>query len=302
MGSPLSRVDEVLAAVEGVRPNAKGWARGNCPFCEVRRGTIDRSRCLGLHMTSGRWHCFRCRSGGVVREEVRRELDDLLQDVGEEEESAVDDENVLRPDRLPPACTALFESPGWENTFYAVARRYVRSRISDQVGVDASIGACLDGPCAGRIVIPVFDVTGAIDGWAARDYTQRSYLRYRTPDGWSRSLHNIAGILAQTDEPLFLCEGGFDSLALWPDATCFFGKPTPEQLLAVLETERPIVCALDGDAWRECEMLALQLRALGAERVGWLRLPPKKDPGKLGAALRAAAPEALKHGRAIIEG
>lgn len=290
---------EVLAAVEGSRPNAKGWARGNCPFCDWRRGTADRSKCLGVQASTGKWHCFRCRAGGMLHSEELSELiDDLLVDVEEDET----DEEACVPHRLPPHYVPLFEAPGWGNPRYARARKYARGRVSDQIGIDAGLGACLEGRVANRVVIPVYDVVGGVDGWAARDFTGFSTLRYMTPEGWTRSMHNVQALIEDSPDPVFAVEGGFDSLALWPDGVGFLGKPSPEQVVELASTERPVVCALDGDAWRECEALAMQLRALGHNSVGWVRLPPKVDPAKLGDALRAAAPSALKHGRAIIEG
>ena len=63
----MSRTDDVLAAVDGRKPTAKGWVRANCPFCEFSYGKVDRTLALSLNTLSGKWHCFRCGERGYVR-------------------------------------------------------------------------------------------------------------------------------------------------------------------------------------------------------------------------------------------
>jgi hypothetical protein len=96
-------------------------------------------------------------------------------------------------------------------------------------------------------------------------------------DTYSR-LFNEAAIDVETADPLILVEGRFDALPLWPNATAFDGKPSDGQVERLRQARRPLVVALDGDAWIEGEMLAMRLELYGV-RAGWLRLPPTTDPG-----------------------
>ena len=291
---------EILEAVAGARVGASGWARGNCPLCVRRQGTPDTRRCLGVHVESGRWHCFRCAAGGSLRQQDRDDLDDLLEDAAEEHEQA-----ALAGVELPESFTPLFEQPGWGSLLHRRALLYARSRVSDIVGLEAGIGACLTGPARNRVVIPIHRLDGVVAGWTARDYTDRSAIKYLTPAGWDRCLFNPRPLHTPSAEPAFLVEGGWDALALWPDASAFLGKPTPRQIAdvvsAVQRSRRPVVVALDGDAWREAEALALQLHVRGLPEVTWVRLPPKRDPGKLGDAVRAAASTAINNWRIELE-
>jgi DNA primase len=75
-------------------------------------------------------------------------------------------------------------------------------------------------------------------------------------------------------------EGVFDALALWPDAVAVLGKPSDQQVDALINAKRPVVIVLDGDAWLEGKWLAARL-CLRGKRAGHIRLPPGVDPDEV---------------------
>jgi DNA primase len=85
------------------------------------------------------------------------------------------------------------------------------------------------------------------------------------------------------------------------DASAVLGMPSSEQQLMLLEAKRPVVFALDGDAWLAGWGLAQQLRMLslcqgGSGRFSALRLPGGTDPDEIDPdRLFEAAREAAKH-------
>jgi DNA primase len=103
-----------------------------------------------------------------------------------------------------------------------------------------------------------------------------------------RNVFNAAALAVDTDDPLLVVEGTFDALPYWPDVVALLGKPSEGQIGLLLTACRPLVVALDGDAWLESEMLAARLELDGA-RATWLKLPPKRDPGDLEPARVVAA-------------
>jgi DNA primase len=126
---------------------------------------------------------------------------------------------------------------------------------------------------------------------------QQLRLTYCYPRGMNRDglLYNAPALQEQTARPCYIVEGSLDALALWPDAVAVLGKPLKSQLRILAAAKRPLVVALDGDAWNEGQALAWTLQSLGV-RAASVRLPPKTDPdevprnwldGQAAGALRA---------------
>jgi hypothetical protein len=255
-----------------------------------RKGTADGKRSLGVYFVSGYYRCHRC--GAVGRAALGGR--------------AVDEPDIAVPTvelGPPDGYTPLWREPGLSAETLMHARLYLDRRgVHAQTVAEAKIGACFDGPCAGRIVVPVFSQDGsAWLGWSARKWDvprvaddmfagaqdsvrrfgrRRSPPKYLTAEGMDREseLFNGAALLVETDVPALAVEGVFDALPYWPDVVAFLGKPSEGQIEKLSRSRRPVVVAMDGDAWIEGEMLCLRLRMDGA-LAGWLRLAPKTDPG-----------------------
>lgn len=296
------RDDLVLDAIAGRRVTSSGWVRGNCPFCELRVGKQDRQQCLGLEVATGSWHCFRCGSAG------------LLQEVPEDVETLARKAPDL-PDtmELPEGFLPLYAEPGLSFPFTDGARAYLEAKppvgrgLPRAIAKAAGIGVVFSGRYRGRVVVPILDVNEhTLVGWSARSYVGDP-LRYLYPPGMERRsiLYNGAALWRDVPDPVFVVEGVFDALPLWPDAVACLGKPSPPQVEAMIASKRPIVVLLDGDAWRESLALMLRLR-LHSRNAASIRLPPAMDPGKLGetvagvAALRRAGARALEKGAQVV--
>lgn len=268
----MSRSSSTAAeAFRGARPGRAGYARTNCPFCEGRVGVADRNNSLALSCTTGWWSCWRCKAKGKLRED---EYEAVVIPTGP------DGKPDIPLPSLPPGWTRLWEGSGRESIALAPAREYLESR-----GVDlgrqqeADIGACYDGKAARRIVVPFRAPDGQLLGWIGRSWLKREPQRYMYPPGMPRGqhlFHEIA-LFDDVDRPVYLVEGVFDALAMWPDCCAFMGKPGGSHLSNLAKSKRPLVALLDGDAWRESEALTLQLRILG-KNVTWVKLPAGQDP------------------------
>lgn len=271
------RDELVLGAVSSSRVSRTGWMRGNCAFCEIRTGKPDRKQCLGLQVTSRKWHCFRCGTGGIVQDMPDDFSDFKPNAVAEEEQQAMEP---------PEGFTELYREPGWSSVFCEPPREYLRARgLDDDLGFDAHIGACFDGRIKGRVVVPIFDVDGTEWlGWSARAWFKNPERKYLYPSGMRRAeiLFNHAALQQETDAPVYVVEGVFDALALWPDGVAVLGKPSSFQVEALVTARRPVVIALDGDAWREAEVLALRLRFEG-QVAGFVRLQRMTTSGPSGS-------------------
>ena len=184
----------------------------------------------------------------------------------------------------PDEYQELFQGDGQEAAGFAPAREYLRGRgLGDEhLWRVAGLGACAWGYYAKRVVVPIFSLAGAWAGFVARSWTKVSEMPYLYPRGMDRRalLYNHAALLKETDEPVLVVEGVFDSLAYWPDAVALLGKPSREQVIALAAAKRPVAVCLDGDAHEEGRQLAMVLELEG-QRAGSVKLPPRVDPDEV---------------------
>jgi len=250
-----------------------GWVRVNCPVCLGRTGRSDKRASFGLHSSSGWWHCFRCNAAGRIH--------------GFEEHDGPKKKNDDKPIGIPPpeGYVEIGRGDGKTALSYKKARDYLRKRnILTSTVRSASIGFSLDGLCRNRVIMPFLTAEeGVWAGWVARDITGTKDRKYLNARGMQRArlLYNANCLLTKTEKPVIVVEGIFDALACHGNAVALLGKPSDEQVEALLASSRPIAVVLDGDAWREGWALAKRLRLEGAQ-AGYVRMPARTDPDEVG--------------------
>ena len=258
----------VLTALSEARLGTSGWWRCECPFCEYRVGTADKHGAFGVRAANGVFHCFRCGIVGRLREVPDTHWREPKET--DEPDAVIEPPGSFLPLAEEPAASALIARPAHQ---YLARRSVTRTTIAE-----VGIGFCPSGFYSDRIVVPVASVDGdAWVGWVSRAWV-KCEQPYLYPKGMKRTiLFNHAAILKESDDPILVVEGVFDALPYWPDAVACLGKPTQLQMVALASARRPVVMALDGDAWEEGWALAQQLRFAGT-RAGNVRLPPCLDP------------------------
>lgn len=293
-----------------------GWYRATCRFCPITRGTPDPRWSWGYLPEEGKWHCFRCGVFGFFGEAQGK---DYAPPVKEEREL---DPELGEASRLPSTFELIADTTvviddlfGASLDPYQPVREFLKKRgVSRALAREVGIGVCLRG-CKGsdpsctpdtrcmacrfrnRIIIPV-KVQGEQLGFVARTWRKTAMVNYLYPKGMprGRTVFNHAALERETDEPVMVCEGVFDALPYWPDAVACLGKPTEDQLDTIAGAKRPIVVTLDGDAWREAKIAGMLLEQMGATRVGWVKLPPCRDPNEVDPKwLREQARASLQH-------
>lgn len=250
---------------------ATGFARCDCPFCVEESGRPDRKQCLAISVTTGWYKCWRCSTKGRI------DRPDNIDHV-----PTVVPAECVEP---PEGFMALCEEPAASALCADEARDYLRSRgLGERIWREAGIGCCVSGRWANRVVVPVLSPAGEWWGWVSRVW---GGVRdpYRTAPGMAlgAGVYNHAALLLKTDEPVMVVEGCFDALPYWPKAVAMLGKPKKAQVASLAEAQRPVVVVLDGDAWQEGQMLAMDLQFQG-QTAGYVRLPPKQDPNSVDPA------------------
>lgn len=264
---PSIEHSRVLDAV-GSKVNApRKKVRVNCPLCADRgKPSLDRDRSMAFYPASGFYKCFRCRAMGVVdgvgTVQVTTPLDG-------------------RPCMELEGVAYLRNEDTRRSMHAAPAMQYLRKRkIPERVWSEANLAVGVTGEFANRIVVPLVGTDGKLWGAVGRAW-ERDPLPYRTMEGMQRDrLFNDAALDVATRRPVLVVEGIFDALPFYPHAVACLGKPSPPQVDRLAASRRPIVVCLDGDAWRDAEVLMLKLRLRGVE-VEFLRLPGGTDPNDL---------------------
>lgn len=283
----MSYVDNTIAdAIARYRPNHAGWIRVQCPICPERKGSRDRGTSLAIKPATGEVMCWRC--GFETRV-------DRNGATGASEFTPSDSKNDAPEIGLPDGFTELASENGRTARVLRPAREMlIRRRVPEALWGPLGAGACLDSWYRYKgldgeervlrvrrcVVLPIRS-DGRLKGWVARTWTKVS-PKYKNCPGLQRGqlLYNQSCLAEATSEPALVVEGVFDAIPYWPNATACLGKPTENQVRIMLQTKRPIVVCLDGDAHEEGEMLALRLRFEGI-RAGFVRLPPCEDPGSV---------------------
>ncbi len=282
MGEGTARLIEASFNERGARgPDRYGNYYLCCPFCEDRKGKIDVKYKLSANptrasadgATKGGWLCWRCDARGWGG------LEFLGEALIEEQKGAA---YLGEPDGFVPFNgnhDALSLEP---------YRRYLRGRGVFEFAEAIGAGACLTGRFEGRVVVPHI-VAKRWQGFSARTVVGHHEPKYLYPAGMERRTMLWGLEWAPHDaEPLWIVEGVFDALPLFPYGIATFGKTiAPEQLAAIAELDRDVVIALDGDAWMECRALAYRVAMRrgfesAKNETRWAHLPPTTDPGQLG--------------------
>lgn len=279
----MSRQSLVLEAIRsGTVGNTS--IRANCPFCE-RKGHRGRKKNLDFEKRTGWWLCWRCNSKGKV---------DGWAD--SEEAETIAPSHVALFDK-PQSFIPIGQGPGAKSFLTWGARTYAEKRgIAKRVQAEANLGQIMrrenEQDFTGRLIVPIPSMDDTFwFGWVGRDFTGNQEA-YKYPLGMSRGkiLYNQRAIYEKTEQPFLVVEGTLDCMPFFPNAVAVLGTFSDHQVELMRETKRPVLVALDGDAWVKGEALAWLLRADGV-RAGSFKLPPKLDPDECVGELL----EAMEH-------
>lgn len=281
------RAERIRASVaaKGLRgPSSKGEVSVCCPECLYRVGKEDESFKLQCNPKAfnrktgeytGLFHCYRCSWSGACD----------LSWLGEIQLPQADPGEIPEWSQPPESFEVLTESSISLRPYVS----YLQDRGVWESAQHVGVGACTSGRYAGRVVVPAKRASGAWWGFSARTVIPGKWKeapRYLYPRGMPKG-NNVWGAdwvprLKDKTHPLFLVEGVFDALPLYPFGLAAFGKGVSDaQLDLLVALRRPLVCCLDGDAWVECQVLCQRLLLRGAD-AKWCHLPPGTDPGTLG--------------------
>lgn len=278
----VSLLDELLNQKARLRKGGN-QAVYYCPCCHHYK------RKLEVNLETGQWHCWTCNIKGSFlgslltkvksprsyRERLLKLTGDLRLAMRDRKKAPVGE--VALPDEFIPLSQA---KPTVE---YKNALAYLKRRkILPEDIVRYNIGYCEAGPYEHHIIIPSYDAKGNLNFFMGRRYYEtEGVIPHKKPD----VPMNVVGFEAfiNWNEPLNLCEGVFDAIAIRNNAIPLFGKYQSKWLreMMIHHKVKRVNIVLDSDAMNDAVKAYCRiLRDINIE-IYVVRLNGK-DPSSLG--------------------
>jgi DNA primase len=277
----VSLLDRVLAQSSILR---KGGEQATY-FCKC--GHYKRK--LEVSLEENMFHCWVCNESGGLHKLLNiyganvkdhGELDLLMGTVRQEWRNKPKSDVVLAlPDEFHPLMTPL-DSPEYKNAVHYLIKK--RKFLKEDI-IRYNIGYCESGEYDGHIIIPSYDSDGKLNFFIGRRYFEsEGAIPYKKPE----FPMNIVGFesFVNYKQPLNLCEGVFDSIAIRNNAVPLFGKYLQPKLLSeiLIHNVKRVNMILDDDALDDAVENYRRLKRVNAKLDIHVIKLDGKDPSVLG--------------------
>lgn len=162
------------------------------------------------------------------------------------------------------------------------AKAYIKKRgFTEDDILKYSVGYCEEGKYGGRIIIPSYDKVGKINFLVARTIYEDVKPKYLNPDG-SRDIIPFE-LFINWEEPIVLCEGGFDVISIKRNVIPLLDKELqPKLMSAILGSKcKKVYLALDTDALKQVTKYA-ELLINEGKQVYTVDMGEYKDANQMG--------------------
>ena len=161
-----------------------------------------------------------------------------------------------------------------------IVRKYLYERgLNDNDFIKYGIGYATTGDYGGRVIIPSYSGSNQLNFFVARTY-DGNYFKYKNPEA-SKDIIFFENLI-NWNQPIILCEGVFDAIAIRRNAIPILGKSISTSLYKKILTSKvkDIYVALDNDARDKALEIAEKFINQG-KRVFLVNLLDK-DPSEMG--------------------
>lgn len=191
------------------------------------------------------------------------------------DETENEDKPVILPEEYKPLWITK-NTPDFRNAIHYLKKRGVT--VFDILRY--RIGYCETGQYSGKIIIPSYGCDGHLNYFVSRAYYEADKQKHKNPDV-SKNIIGF-GMMINWQEPIVLCEGAFDAIAIKRNAIPLFGKviQTTLQRKIIEEHVKDIYICLDRDAMNRAISIAERFMAEGLN-VYFVELQDE-DPSELG--------------------
>lgn len=276
----------LLGSIENVLGKSSKRARDNyafhCPFCNHRKPKLEINMATNDEGKNF-WECWVCKTRGQSIYSLLKQLKlpkaearEILKYVKKGKQYTYKVEDVVE---LPEEYQPLY-SASTTSIIANKVKKYLYARgLSDNDFIKYNIGYTTDGDYGGRIIIPSYSGSNRLNYFVGRTY-EGAYFKYKNPES-SKDIIFFENLI-NWNQPIILCEGAFDAMAIKRNAIPILGKSLSPSLVKKLITSKvqDIYIALDEDAQNDALEIAENLLNLG-KRVFLIDMN-KKDPSEMG--------------------
>jgi DNA primase len=276
----------LLGSIENILGKSHKRARDNyafhCPFCNHRKPKLEINMATNEEGNNP-WECWVCQTRG-------RSIRSLLKQLKTPREQAAEILKYLpKGTYIEYKGLSIIELPKEYQPLYSASttsvvanmvRTYLYERgLTDNDFIKYGVGYCNTGEYRGRIIIPSYSESGTLNFFIARTY-DGNYFKYKNPEA-SKDIIFFENLI-NWDQPIILCEGVFDAIAIRRNAIPILGKSISNSLYKKIITGKvqDIYVALDTDARDKAMEIAEKFLNQG-KRVFLINLPGK-DPSEMG--------------------
>jgi len=276
----------LLGSIENILGKSHKRARENyafhCPFCNHRKPKLE----INMHTTEeGKnfWECWVCQTRGQSIRSLLKQLSTPKDQAGEIlkylPKGSYIEYTGLSIVEIPKEFQPLYLASS-ESYVANMVKKYLYERgLTDNDFIKYSIGYCTTGDYGGRVVIPSYSGSNQLNFFVARTY-DRSYFKYKNPEA-SKDIIFFENLI-NWEQPIILCEGVFDAMAIKRNAIPILGKSISTSLYKKIITSKvkDIYIALDTDA--KVRALEIGEKFLNQGKRVFLIDLPDKDPSEMG--------------------
>ena len=243
---------------------------------------------LQINIKTGKWHCWVSNQGGhnlfqllkklKANREQYQELSELVGSPKSLSLSSNRDKVKDKTLRLPKEFKSLWEVDNSIIKKHALVHLKNRN-IKMRDIIRYNIGYCESGLYSNRIIVPSYDSNGELNYFIARNIFDGG-MKYKNPPV-SKDVIGL-DLFINWDEPIVLCEGIFDAIAIKRNAIPLFGKTIPKSLMKKIyeKNVNKIYILLDNDAVNDTIRITDRLMRNGID-VYYVKLTDK-DPSDMG--------------------
>lgn len=229
------------------------------------------------------WECWVCQTRGQSIRSLLRQLKTPQEQANEilkyVPKGSLIEYKGLSIIELPPEYQSLYEASK-ESVVANLVRKYLYERgLTDNDIIKYSIGYCTSGEYGGRVIIPSYSSSNSLNYFVARSY-DGSYFKYKNPEA-SKDIIFFENLI-NWNQPIILCEGVFDAMAIKRNAIPILGKNISDSLYKkILQSSlTDIYIALDDDA--QDTAIEIAERFLNAGFKVYNIKMNDKDPSEMG--------------------
>ena len=241
---------------------------------------------LQINVQTQKWHCWVSNQGGHNLFQLFKKLkaskehfDELVELVGDKKyvkrNTNKEDKKIVR---LPNEFKPLWLDGNSIIRKHAIV--YLKSRGITLVDIIRyGIGYCEEGLYANRIIVPSYSSDGELNYFVGRDIYEGG-MKYKNPPV-SKDVIGL-DLFINWNEPIVLCEGVFDAIAIRRNAIPLFGKTIPKSLMKKIYEKqvKQIYILLDSDAIMDSIKMTDSLMKNGIN-VYYVNLS-EEDPSDMG--------------------